>query len=224
MREDFARAKLTVLALGSYVRLCAEDFEAQRDDLRDQVILASRIGARGVRVFMNDPRPAGAPDAPLTEGENRAIRMLAAVEALCVASGVRVLIETHDSHSRASRLARVLSTASIGGHVGALWDAAHTWSNGEGLEESFTMLNPWLSYLQIKDVASVREPVPVDLDTGEFPIGELLAVLEQHGWHGWISLEWERAWHPELPPLEEALDKLDTWAPSLRSTTTERTA
>ena len=26
----------------------------------------------------------------------------------------------------------------------------------------------------------------------------------------WISLEWERAWHPQLPPLAEALEALKT--------------
>lgn len=40
---------------------------------------------------------------------------------------------------------------------------------------------------------------------GEFPMPALRRVLEAGGYAGVLSLEWERMWHPALPPLDEAL-------------------
>ena len=33
---------------------------------------------------------------------------------------------------------------------------------------------------------------------GEFPADECMRLLEQSGYEGWYSLEWEKMWHPEL--------------------------
>src|SRR5205085_2427302 len=40
---------------------------------------------------------------------------------------------------------------------------------------------------------------------GEFPAGKCLTLLKDAGYAGWFSLEWEKAWHPELEPPETAL-------------------
>jgi sugar phosphate isomerase/epimerase len=40
--------------------------------------------------------------------------------------------------------------------------------------------------------------------TGVFPMAALRAALAG-GYSGPLSLEWERQWHPELPPLDLAL-------------------
>ena len=40
---------------------------------------------------------------------------------------------------------------------------------------------------------------------GEFPILECLELLEEGGYDGWYSYEWEKMWHPELEPPELAL-------------------
>jgi hypothetical protein len=34
---------------------------------------------------------------------------------------------------------------------------------------------------------------------------KLLRALDESSFDGIISLEWERLWHPDLPPLEDAL-------------------
>jgi sugar phosphate isomerase/epimerase len=40
---------------------------------------------------------------------------------------------------------------------------------------------------------------------GEFPAQECLRLLLENGYTGWFSLEWEKAWHPELADPEIAL-------------------
>jgi sugar phosphate isomerase/epimerase len=38
-----------------------------------------------------------------------------------------------------------------------------------------------------------------------FPMRELLSALCTDEYNGVLSLEWERHWHPQLPPLDAAL-------------------
>lgn len=40
---------------------------------------------------------------------------------------------------------------------------------------------------------------------GDFPGKECLTLLDSRGYTGWYSLEWEKAWHPELADPEVAL-------------------
>ena len=41
------------------------------------------------------------------------------------------------------------------------------------------------------------------------PLGQIVELLNEHQFAGTVSLEWERLWHPYLPPLREALTQLE---------------
>ncbi|MFF1879690.1 sugar phosphate isomerase/epimerase family protein [Leifsonia sp. NPDC058230] len=202
-----------VLCVASYVGLCSVD--DVDDDLDRNLDLARRLGAGGVRVFMKD-EDAVAGDA-LTPGEERAIERLSRV----AGSDIPVLIETHDSHSSARRLARFLQAADATvteNPARVLWDTAHSWSHGETPAESLADLMPWLAHLQIKDERSLADPVPVALGDGSYPVAQLAAALDAAHWSGWLALEWERKWHPTLPPLDAALVAAHDWAAPLFTT------
>jgi len=36
------------------------------------------------------------------------------------------------------------------------------------------------------------------LGEGTLPVREMLATLGKAGWNGWISVEWEKKWYPEI--------------------------
>ena len=42
--------------------------------------------------------------------------------------------------------------------------------------------------------------------TASFRLNDLAAVLAEDGYAGALCLEWERMWHPALPPIEAAFD------------------
>lgn len=44
---------------------------------------------------------------------------------------------------------------------------------------------------------------------GEVPLEEQGELLQDFS--GWISLEWEKAWHPQIEPLEQALPTAAAW-------------
>jgi hypothetical protein len=50
---------------------------------------------------------------------------------------------------------------------------------------------------------------------GEVPVREMVELLHDDGYDGWISVEWEKRWHPEIEEPEVALPQhlavLKTW-------------
>jgi sugar phosphate isomerase/epimerase len=67
----------------------------------------------------------------------------------------------------------------------------------------------WVRHIHIKDSpspsskqAAVNYTLP---GQGNFPIHPLLKQLRKDHFNGFISLEWEKQWHPDLPELTTAL-------------------
>ncbi|MEU1025380.1 TIM barrel protein, partial [Streptomyces sp. NPDC005904] len=119
-------------------------------------------------------------------------------------AGVRILVETHDSHRTGADVTRVVGTV---GHrqVGALWDVLHTWLGGESPTDTFAALSPYLGYVQVKDVSSADDTTPLALGTGTLPLAECLEVLSSEGWEGWLCWEYEKRWYEDAAPLAPAL-------------------
>jgi sugar phosphate isomerase/epimerase len=201
-------AGITPVALDSYVRVAAEGpaDEEVVADLHRHIEVAAVLGAGFVRVF-----PGGGEPKPAVN--ERAARRLAAVADAAREAGVGVLLETHDSHRRGQDAARVLSRAAElsglstvdGTPLGAIWDVMHTWLGGETPTESAVALAPWLGYVQLKDIPGPEDRTPVAPGAGVLPLRDVLAELRQRDYSGWVSLEYERAWHPEIPPLADIL-------------------
>lgn len=216
--ERLSDAGVVPLALASYIRVAAEATDDEVvADLHRHLEAAQALGARYIRVFPGGGEPSPAADA-------RAARRLAAVADAAASAGVGVLLETHDSHRRAADGARVLATAATsaglekanekadekakdraGVPLGAIWDVMHTWLGGETPAESAVAIFPWLGYVQVKDIPSAEDRTPVPPGAGVLPLAAVLAELRDRDYRGWISLEYERAWHPEVPPLPEVL-------------------
>ncbi|OIJ66039.1 sugar phosphate isomerase/epimerase family protein [Streptomyces mangrovisoli] len=199
VKAHLASAGVRALWLASYVRVADDTIEDAECLARLDALLhlAADIGALGVRVFPGAPRPGAAAD-------ERAARRLRAAADRAAEAGTCLLLETHDSHPRATDVARVLDAV---GHpaVGAVWDVLHTWRAGESPEESAGTLAPWLHHVQIKDVASRGDLRPRLPGTGAVPLTALPAALTAVGYRGWLCLEWEKRWFPEAPALSEAL-------------------
>jgi sugar phosphate isomerase/epimerase len=207
LRTRIEDAGLEILAVSSYVKLCA----VEEQPLEAHLELAADLGARGVRVFPGDPEPdagtgSGTTDAP-SAGEIRALDRVTSAP-----RDVHILLETHDSHSAGRKMAAFLSLldTDVPGHsTKVVWDSAHTWSHGETPAEAFDLLKPWIEFVQIKESDSRQKYRPVAIGAGDFPIQDLLATLDGTDYP--LSLEWELKWHPHLPPLEEALPAARSW-------------
>ncbi|MFJ8862400.1 sugar phosphate isomerase/epimerase family protein [Streptomyces sp. NPDC102451] len=225
VRRQIAASGVELLSCSSYVRLGAgSDDREVTGDLERHLELAADLGARFLRVFPGAATLPGPGDRPplLEDGreetDDRIVRRLASVVATAADLGVRPVLETHGSHPRGQDVARVLDAldARAPGHgVGAIWDVEHPFRTGEAPARTWQEIGRRVlhgrGFVQVKDVGSVLDPTPVPVGRGIVPLATILGVLEAGGYAGPLSLEWERAWHPEVAPLPVALASLNRW-------------
>lgn len=213
VRGRFADAGVGVLTVAGYARVAA-DWDAAGEErlaaeLTELVRLAADLGAPFVRVFPGgEGRPSAGADAD-------AARRLAALAPMAADLGVRVLLETHDSHPTGAAVARVLGLV---GHrsIGALWDVLHTRLGREEPAATCAALAPYLGYVQVKDVASAEDLTPLPLGSGTVPLRACLAALdsgtdavdaavEESATGRWLCWEYEKRWYDEAAPLPDVL-------------------
>lgn len=227
VREALAGEGLTVLALASYVKVCSPAGDDEVDaDLRSAINLAADLGAANVRVFPGAGLPPCLEVVGLAAGvgeemgaaDVRGARRLVAGSGHARERGVTLLLETHDSHPRGMDVARILDRVPSDAPVKVIWDLMHPWRHLETPERTAAALAPWFAYAQFKDGVRAEEPNAVTLTlpgAGQLPLAQMLDLVrglaDASGESDpWLSLEWERTWHPELPPLAEALASLKT--------------
>lgn len=185
-------AGVAVLGVAGYAEVAAAGAdEPVLAELRALVRLATDLEAPYVRVF-----PGGG-NLPGATADANAVRRLRAAAPFAERHGVRILLETHDSHRTGAAAARVLDRVAHRG-AGALWDVLHTWLAGESPERSRRALAAHLGYIQVKDVASAHALTPLGLGAGVLPLAEAVAAAPRDGWLCW---EYEKRWYPEAAEL-----------------------
>ena len=114
--------------------------------------------------------------------------------------GVKVALETHDSFCLGKEIAAVLGKTN---HpmVGSVWDVYHPLRNGETIEQTMGFLSGRVFHVHIKDGDFKKHTL---LGEGKVPTLDILKLLKDDGYDGYLSLEWEKAWIPDLPEPEEA--------------------
>ncbi|MEY9871977.1 sugar phosphate isomerase/epimerase [Streptacidiphilus sp. MAP12-33] len=210
----FVRTGVVPLALAGYTRVAEPGPDAPvLAALRRQIWLAADVGARFLRVF-----PGGG-DADRARADACAVRRLRAVAGLAQTCGVRILLETHDSHRAAADTARVLRAVNAPG-AGALWDVLHTHLAGDAPERAFATLLPHLGYIQVKDARDVRDLraegdlTPVALGAGSLDPAAAVAAALDGGYDGWLVWEYEARWYPHAEPLPPQLPAARAWLAS----------
>jgi len=182
----------------------------QTEEARRWIALANEARVGILRVFGGPDTVGVAPD----NGAAWVAESLAALAPDAEAARVQVALETHDAFSSARRVAAVLARAPSSA-IGALWDSHHPYRVGERPEEVLDLLGPRLVHAHVKD-ARRRTPDAEEWDLvlvgeGEVPVNEMLRVLGRSGYGGWVAVEWEKKWHPEIEEPEVALPRHAEW-------------
>ena len=130
--------------------------------------------------------------------------MLAALADDAAAAGIKVGVETHDEFASSRTVAGALELAP-GPSVGAIWDIYHTARMGETPFQVLTALGQRVLNVHLKDGRRTADGWQLlMLGEGEIPVRDALRLLLRQGYRDFISVEWEKKWHPELAEPEIA--------------------
>ena len=108
---------------------------------------------------------------------------------------VEIWLETHSDLSAAAAARRVVDRVGRS-NLKILWDVMHSIEFKESLEESMAALQGCLAHVHWKDGrpaedSDLCEYVHTDLGVGAMPLNELLQLLKQSGYDGYVSLKSE---------------------------------
>jgi sugar phosphate isomerase/epimerase len=204
--ENFAatarQSSIRVCAMDTSLHLIGNTADARAEFLRF-IPWAEALGVPRLRVFdggiaLNDA------------GLEQALETLSWWQELRRTHGWRVdlMIETHYALTRTPAILRFLEQAPAGASI--LWDTHHTWRLGnETPVDTWRAIRASVVHIHVRDSVSIpsgRHACTYVLPgQGEFDMSGLREALGRDAYTGTVSLEWERHWHPELPPLEQVL-------------------
>jgi len=184
-------------------------------DLLSWIRLAQDVQVPLLRVFGGEDRgqPGNTIGSLEQEANQWVVDALRHVALEAEQAAVIVLLETHDAFSSARRVSAVLQAVDSPS-IAALWDTHHPYRVGESVEDVIEALGARIAHVHVKDARRVPGNSTwqlVLLGEGELPVHDQLKALEQHGYTGSISVEWEKKWHPELAEPEVALPQHIAW-------------
>lgn len=111
-------------------------------------------------------------------------------------SDLVLLIETMGVYSDTSKLRELLEHFASDS-IGALWDFHYPYRVcGETPEKTITNLGAYVKHIHIKDSESLDEYSIIG--EGSLPVNEFINALKSVNFDGFISLEWNPAWIPEI--------------------------
>ena len=218
--------KISVSNLVPYTK----NFNSNKKDLRIQAIdefksiidMANDLDCSSVRIWSGiDP-----------EGEQSGeISYEYLVESLIIigeyleSTAITANIENHPNTEATTALKTLNLVKNINSkNIGILYDPANLINLGDkNFIESFEIQKQYINHVHLKDLIvnesekpkvtvigknkyTVGRSTPCLFGEGEIPWKELINLLKQNGYHNYISIEYEKRWHPEiLLDPEEAL-------------------
>ena len=108
-------------------------------------------------------------------------------------------------------------------NVGILFDYAWIyWARAESPAEAVNLCAPYLRHVHYKDwlidwnLEGGDQRKARLMGEGSVPWPEVFAALEEVGYDGWITDEYEKYWHPELPEPGEGMRRNLAYVRKLR--------
>jgi sugar phosphate isomerase/epimerase len=204
-KKRFADAGLEVPCLSTSARMfnaTPTKQQASLQEVKDYANLCRRIDSPRMRVFGGSLE-----GTPLDQAIDQAARTLE--EMAAIASPTIIAVETHDdwvaSQPLAAAFAKVSSEVD---NICITWDLHHPYRlAGEDPDHTYALLSPYVGYTHIKDSRLTddgghRLTLPGE---GDVPLAYMIRQLAGGGFDGWLTVEWEKAWNPDIEDPEVAL-------------------
>ncbi len=98
-------------------------------------------------------------------------------------------------------------------NTGAVWDPANCFIEAqESPADGAAKLSSTIRHTHIKDLRQKNESWEhVLTGEGSFPLKQQMEALQELNYDRFVSFEWEKKWHPEIPDAEVALPHFIRW-------------
>ncbi|MFT7250244.1 MAG: sugar phosphate isomerase/epimerase, partial [Arcticibacterium sp.] len=165
------------------------------DTVKRYIELANEVDCEFVRVF---------PDKLAYEGDKKRSLDLIGVgleelAAFSKGTGIKTLLDAHGDVVFSSDIEYIMNSQDLE-TTGIIWDYFNMHlKTGETAKEMVDVLQSYINFVQIKD-GYLKEGVHEYTlpGKGEIPVLDILKAVDAMDYKGFISLEWEKRWHPEL--------------------------
>ncbi|MBI3971211.1 MAG: sugar phosphate isomerase/epimerase [Chloroflexi bacterium] len=206
VRQVLGDAGIEIACLDTSARFtapAAAERRKQEVDVRAYLELANEWGAPIIRVFGGN----------LVEGSTEEDGIAYLAESLnslapdAERAGVTIALETHDAFSAGRTVADVMRRVPSP-RVAVVWDTHHPYRMGETVAQTWAYIGSRTVHTHVKDAR--RDPSQrtgwqlVLLGEGEVPVREAVRLWRDHGYDGYVCVEWEKKWHPEIEEPEVA--------------------
>lgn len=216
LRKAPAAHGIEIACLDTSCRVAQGSLEARATVIKAgmrMIDMAAELGAPFMRVFGGE-LPAITTRAAMLGPTAEVLYALGIYGSEC---GVTVTLETHDAWTRSEDVLALVQAVALPS-VRVLWDTHHTYRTGEAPEQTLTLLGDAIAYVHLKDSRLTGDKSDswtyCPLNEGDVPLREICSALKHAGYDGYLSLEWEKKWHPEIAEPEIILPQA---APYLRN-------
>jgi len=205
-RDKFGDAEIEIICFSSSIRM-AEPDQSKRgehlEELKRYVELCDNFSTPFIRIFGGEIG-----DLSWDQAIEEAAEILEKMIEIIKDVHAKIVIETHDDWMAADHF-KVLMEQVNSDKAGILWDVNHPFMFiGENPEETWEKVGKWIYHTHWKDskiaVDTVMGFEPCLMGEGDLPHEQIYSLLEKGGYDGFLSLEWEKRWHPDLPDPEIA--------------------
>ena len=115
--------------------------------------------------------------------------------------------EVHGDFNSPETISPVVDLLNDCPEFGIIWDIEHTFNAGVDPDEFYKLFKPLIKHAHFKDCTEKNEDGTRNVTLpgeGTVPLKKYYGLLNDNGFKGFYSFEWEKRWIPDLPDPETA--------------------
>ncbi len=173
------------------------DVEKNAEIIKEHIDFAKKVKSEYVRVYACDNTE---------KARENVEKCISLVLDYAASNGVVILVETLGAFADTSALRDLLMQFSSD-YLAALWDMYYTYFvMKEDPETTITNLGAYIKHVHLKDAVCTEHGNEYCLiGEGELPVEVMLGALTSINYDGYISLEWNPDWIPEIEEMDVIL-------------------
>ncbi|WP_338598922.1 sugar phosphate isomerase/epimerase [Sulfolobus tengchongensis] len=194
-------SSIKISDLAGYARFSSEDENERRRNeriLETLIKIANILNALGVRIYGGE------------FSEENVIHKIAdslnRMSKIARDYSVKILVETHDSLARKDNLVKLIENLDY--EIGFVYDPANVIFAGDSHDEVYPLIAKRIFQVHIKDfVIRDNKRIFVEPGKGVVPLSKIIKDLKVDNYKYYVSVEWEKLWHPEIEDSDVILPK-----------------